>query len=93
MKLVSFLLVLLAAVHSCAAQSNSAVLMPGLGQHHHTISTENSEAQRYFDQGITLVFAFNHEESARAPPGCAVGSSVGNDVLGCGVSVGSLHQS
>jgi hypothetical protein len=66
MKLVSLLLVLFAGVHSSSAQSNSAVLMPGLGQHHHTISTKNSEAQRFFDQGLTLVFAFNHEEAARA---------------------------
>jgi tetratricopeptide (TPR) repeat protein len=40
--------------------------MPGLGEHHHTISTKNPEAQRFFDQGLTLVFAFNHEEAARA---------------------------
>ena len=66
MKLVSLLLVLFAGVHSSSAQSNSVVLMPGLGQHHHTISTKNSEAQRFFDQGLTLVFAFNHEEAARA---------------------------
>jgi tetratricopeptide (TPR) repeat protein len=66
MKVVSLLLVLFAGVHSCSAQSNSAVLMPGLGQHHHTISTKNSEAQRFFDQGLTLVFAFNHEEAARS---------------------------
>jgi tetratricopeptide (TPR) repeat protein len=40
--------------------------MPGMGQHHHTISTKSSEAQRFFDQGLTLVFAFNHEEAARS---------------------------
>jgi tetratricopeptide (TPR) repeat protein len=40
--------------------------MPGLGEHHHTISTKNREAQRFFDQGLTLVFAFNHEEAAGA---------------------------
>ena len=40
--------------------------MPGLGDHHHTISTEKPEAQRFFDQGLTLVFGFNHEEAARA---------------------------
>jgi hypothetical protein len=37
-----------------------------MGQHHHRISTKNSEAQRFFDQGLTLVFAFNHEEAARS---------------------------
>lgn len=53
---------------SCAsfAQSKPTTLIPGLGQHHHAISTENPEAQSFFDQGLTLVFAFNHEEAARA---------------------------
>jgi tetratricopeptide (TPR) repeat protein len=37
-----------------------------MGQHHHTISTKSPEAQRFFDQGLTLVFAFNHEEAVRA---------------------------
>jgi hypothetical protein len=40
--------------------------MPGMGHHHHTISTKSPEAQRFFDQGLTLVFAFNHEEAARS---------------------------
>jgi tetratricopeptide (TPR) repeat protein len=58
--------VLLALVRPLFAQSNPAVLLPGLGQHHHTISTKNPEAQRLFDQGLTLVFGFNHEEAVRA---------------------------
>ena len=66
MKLLPLLCVLLANVCSLSAQSKSPVLMPGLGEHHHTISTKNPEAQRFFDQGLTLVFAFNHEEAARA---------------------------
>src|SRR4029077_5534691 len=47
-------------------QSKPPALMSGLGQHHHLISTKSSEAQRFFDQGLTLIFAFNHEEAARA---------------------------
>jgi tetratricopeptide (TPR) repeat protein len=66
MKLLALVFVLLAVVDSSLAQSKSTVLMPGLGQHHHTISTKSPEAQRFFDQGLTLVFAFNHEEAARA---------------------------
>lgn len=66
MKLLAPVFVLLAAVCFLIAQSKAPVLMPGLGQHHHTISTKNPEAQRFFDQGLTLVFAFNHEEAARA---------------------------
>jgi tetratricopeptide (TPR) repeat protein len=57
--------VLVAGV-SLFAQSKPPALMSGLGQHHHTISTKSPEAQRFFDQGLTLVFAFNHEEAARA---------------------------
>jgi tetratricopeptide (TPR) repeat protein len=66
MKLVAPIFVLLLGVGSSLAQPKPPVLIPGLGQHHHTISTKNLEAQRYFDQGLTLVFAFNHEEAARA---------------------------
>src|SRR5215470_4440214 len=66
MKFLAFVFTLLAGVHPSFAQSSPAVLMPGLGQLHHAISTKNAEAQRFFDQGLTLVFAFNHEEAARA---------------------------
>ncbi len=40
--------------------------MSGLGEHHHPISTTNADAQKFFDQGFALVYAFNHEEAARA---------------------------
>src|SRR5437870_6454103 len=38
-------------------------LMPGVGQHHHPISTSNPLAQQFFDQGLALIFAFNQEEA------------------------------
>jgi tetratricopeptide (TPR) repeat protein len=66
MKLLAAVFVFFVSVCSLFAQSNSPVLIPGLGHHHHTISTKNPEAQRFFDQGLILVFAFNHEEAARA---------------------------
>lgn len=43
-----------------------APLLVGLGHLHHPITTSNALAQRYFDQGLTLVYAFNHEEAARS---------------------------
>lgn len=49
-----------------AAETKPATLMSGLGDHHHPVSTTNSEAQRFFDQGLTLVYAFNHEEAIRS---------------------------
>ena len=41
-------------------------LLDGLGNHHFRISTTDSLAQRYFDQGLNLAYAFNHPEAARA---------------------------
>jgi tetratricopeptide (TPR) repeat protein len=66
MKLLAPAFLLLSSVCSLFAQSKPPGLIPGMGQHHHTISTKGLEAQRFFDQGLTLVFAFNHEEAARA---------------------------
>jgi len=66
LQLLASVFPLLLAPYLLAAQSNPAALMSGLGQNHHVISTKNSEAQRFFDQGLTLVYAFNHEEAARA---------------------------
>src|ERR1700738_1762469 len=66
MKLLALALSFSAAVSFLFAQSKPPVLIPGLGQHHHTISTKSLEAQRFFDQGLTLVLAFNHEEAARS---------------------------
>ncbi len=37
-----------------------------LGSHHHPITTTVPMAQQYFDQGLRLVFAFNHEEAIAA---------------------------
>jgi tetratricopeptide (TPR) repeat protein len=36
------------------------------GRHHHPIATNHPEAQRYFDQGMTLLFGFNHPAAARS---------------------------
>jgi tetratricopeptide (TPR) repeat protein len=39
--------------------------MSGLGTHHHRISTTSPEAQRLFDQGLVLVYGFNHGQAIR----------------------------
>jgi tetratricopeptide (TPR) repeat protein len=41
-------------------------LYDNLGTLHHPISTASESAQRYFDQGLRLVYAFNHEEAIRS---------------------------
>jgi len=49
-----------------AADSRPVTLVPGLGNSHHTIRTSSPEAQRYFDQGMNYLFAFNHDEARRS---------------------------
>jgi tetratricopeptide (TPR) repeat protein len=66
MKLLVSVLPLLIGPYLLVAQSKPPAPMSGIGRHHHIISTKSSEAQGFFDQGLTLVFAFNHEEAARA---------------------------
>jgi tetratricopeptide (TPR) repeat protein len=41
-------------------------LLSGMGAHTHPISTARPEAQKFFDQGVVLLFGFNHEEAIRA---------------------------
>jgi Flp pilus assembly protein TadD len=54
------------AQHSHAALPAAATeLHPGLGDYHFLITTSNAEAQSYFDQGIRLLYGFNHDEAAR----------------------------
>jgi tetratricopeptide (TPR) repeat protein len=52
------------AQHEHHGNEKQAVLLPGLGALHHKVSTTNPEAQKFFDQGLSLVYAFNHEEAA-----------------------------
>jgi tetratricopeptide (TPR) repeat protein len=41
-------------------------LLSGLGSLHHSTSTRNPEAQRFFDQGFRMIYGFNHEEAVRS---------------------------
>ena len=69
---VSFLLALFLCVpsiaqdHSAHTQSKPATLMSGVGNVHHPVSTSNPEAQKFFDQGLCLIYDFNHDEAARS---------------------------
>jgi tetratricopeptide (TPR) repeat protein len=49
-----------------AAAAKPATLMTGLGTLHHPVSTKNVQAQQFFDQGLRLIYAFNHDEAARS---------------------------
>jgi len=52
--------------HGMPRRAAPVRLMAGLGDHRHPIATAEPEAQRFFDQGLNLVFAFNHEEAVRS---------------------------
>lgn len=56
-----------------------APLFEGMGSHAHSITTGDPAAQKYFNQGLIIDFAFNHAESVRSfkaaqtlDPGCAM---------------------
>ena len=58
--------------------ARGAMLFEGLGDSHRSITTSSPEAQQYFDQGMRLMWAFNHDEATRSfaraselDPGCA----------------------
>jgi tetratricopeptide (TPR) repeat protein len=44
----------------------AATLRPDLGSLDHPIATTSPEVQKFFDQGLTLVYAFNHGEAVRS---------------------------
>ena len=69
MRRLGFLLAVLSACSFLAAQQSGGppvTLMSGLGNLHHPVSTRNPQAQEFFDQGLRLVYAFNHDEAARS---------------------------
>jgi tetratricopeptide (TPR) repeat protein len=49
-----------------ADQTDAPPLFDNLGSLHHPITTASAQAQRYFDQGLRFVYAFNHEEAIRS---------------------------
>ena len=48
------------------AQKGVVPIHRNLGSHHYSITTRNPKAQRYFDQGLRLTWAFNHPEAIRS---------------------------
>ncbi len=58
------LAILLLLPSSVFAQAQPTVpLFNNLGTLHHPITTQSDLAQQYFDQGLRLVYGFNHEEA------------------------------
>jgi len=51
---------------SVADWAHGARLFQGLGDFHRAVTTSVPLAQQYFDQGMRLLWAFNHDESTRS---------------------------
>ena len=65
--MIAHLGALLALVLSAPRATHDSVpLYTSLGNHHHEITTKVPQAQQFFDQGLRLVFGFNHAEAIRA---------------------------
>jgi tetratricopeptide (TPR) repeat protein len=59
--------VTLAALQAAPATAPDSVpLYDDLGDHHYEITTSEPPAQEYFDQGLRLYYAFNHQEAIRS---------------------------
>jgi len=56
----------LATAQHSSPPENPVVLYKGLGTWHHPIHTANSEAQKFFDQGLALLYGFNRYEALRS---------------------------
>src|SRR5262245_18510595 len=62
-----------------SAPRSEVPLFQGMGKHTRVVATKSPDAQKYFDQGLNLVFGFNHgaairsfKEAARLDPECAM---------------------
>jgi len=49
-----------------AAPAARTALLGNLGSYHRAIKTSNADAQQFFDEGLTLLYGFNHEESFKS---------------------------
>src|SRR5215218_5338802 len=52
--------------HAPAKEAAPATLEAGLGDINHPVSTSNPEAQKFFNQGLEYIYAFNHAEAIRS---------------------------
>jgi hypothetical protein len=55
-----------AVVPAPAFADSEPPLWDGLGSIAYNITTSSAEAQRFFNQGLRLTYAFNHDEARRA---------------------------
>ncbi len=52
--------------HAPAKPAATVTLEAGLGDINHPVSTNNPEAQKFFNQGLSYIYAFNHAEAVNS---------------------------
>ncbi len=77
--ILAVVVVLAAPVGTAPAGPDTPLYFGGQGARHLPVTTASAEAQRWFDQGLTLCYGFNHaeairsfEQAAAADPDCAM---------------------
>jgi tetratricopeptide (TPR) repeat protein len=63
-KIVLFSISVASFLLGAFAEAQEATV-PSMNVIYHPVSTENAEAQKYFDEGLTSIYAFNHDEAYR----------------------------
>jgi len=89
-----------AAPASALAQwAQGAQRLDGLGAYSRKITTNSPEAQAYFDQGLNLIYGFNHDEAVRAfakavelDPTCAICYWGAAEALGPNYNMPAMEQ-
>ncbi len=72
-------ILILGFVTACSSSGTRGGLDVDLGAHSRPVATSSAEAQRWFDQGLGWLYAFNHDEAihcfteaTKLDPGCAM---------------------
>ena len=85
----AFAMSLAPKAHAAEAAQGEQPLWDNLGRHGYTVTTANPMAQAYFDQGLRLVYGFNHGEAIKSfkmaqklDPQCAMCSMMEAFALG-----------
>jgi tetratricopeptide (TPR) repeat protein len=60
------LTVIASAMLSAQTAEKPVALYPGMGAWGHSIATHNPQAQKFFDQGLSLLYGFNRPEAQRS---------------------------
>lgn len=76
MKFLMLLILIVAPIYVFGQMNHDMMKMPketealtldeGLGNISHPVSTQNAEAQKYFNQGLAYMYAFNHAEAIKS---------------------------